>query len=169
MSESLRETVSAPISWRLACGAISGLVATGPMTAAMRRFHQRLDRKDRYPLPPREIVTSAIPAMSENAARETSIVAHFAYGALSGAALAALTRKPTLGFGIAGGVGIWLASYFGWIPAFGILKPADEHPAARNAGMIASHLIWGAAFSLAQNELLKTTPIFERGPMKDRA
>ena len=33
----------------------------------------------------------------------------------------------------------------GLLPAAGILKPATEHPARRNALMIASHLVWGAA------------------------
>ena len=88
----------APMSWRLLCGALAGMAATAPMTAAMRRFHGKLPQQERYPLPPREIVSSAVPALAENAARNSSILAHFAYGALSGAALAALRRKPTLGF-----------------------------------------------------------------------
>jgi hypothetical protein len=156
-----------PLSWRLVCGALAGMVATAPMTAAMRRFHEQLPNRDRYPLPPREIVSSAAPELPETEARNASILAHFAYGALSGAALAALKRRPTLGFGASGGVAIWAASYFGWIPAMGILKPADRHPAARNGGMILSHIIWGSAFALAQAELLKSKPIFDDGPIKD--
>jgi uncharacterized membrane protein YagU involved in acid resistance len=139
------------------------------MTAVMRRFHARLGDKDRYPLPPREIVTSVVPAMPDNAARNTAIVAHFAYGALSGAALAPLRREPAVAFGVAGGAGIWLASYFGWIPAFAVLKPAQKHPAPRNAGMIMSHIVWGACFSLAQRELVKARWAFDGGPIKDRA
>ena len=169
MTEVLGTKDSAPLSWRLVCGALAGIVATGPMTAAMRRFHRELKVNERYPLPPREIVTSTFPGMPGEVARNTSMVAHFAYGALSGLALAALRRKPTVGFGIGGGVGIWLASYLGWVPAFGILKTADRHPATRNAGMIVSHMVWGAAFALAQTELLSSRPIVEDGSMKDRA
>lgn len=40
-------------------GALSGLVATLPMTAAMSRLHQELPRSERYPLPPRELAEPA--------------------------------------------------------------------------------------------------------------
>ena len=158
-----------PLSWRLVCGALAGMVATAPMTAAMRRFHGQLPKRDCYPLPPREIVSSTAPVLPEVTARNASVLAHFAYGALSGAALAALKRRPPLGFGITGGAAIWLGSYFGWIPAAGVLKPANEHPASRNAGMILTHVAWGSAFALADTELLKAKPIFAGGPIKDRA
>jgi hypothetical protein len=42
-------------------------------------------------------------------------------------------------------VAVWAGSYLGWLPAAGILSPATEHPARRNALMIASHVVWGAA------------------------
>ena len=48
---------------------------------------------------------------------------------------------------------MWAASYLGWIPAAGLLKPATEHPARRNFMMIAAHLVWGAALALALKEL----------------
>jgi hypothetical protein len=40
------------------------------------------------------------------------------------------------------------------VPALGILKPASEHPARRNAVMITAHVVWGAATALALRELL---------------
>ena len=158
---------SPALSTRLVCGAIAGFVATAPMTAVMHRVHRRLDGEDRYPLPPREIVGSVAPPLRKEAATSTTLAAHFAYGALSGAALAAVMRKPTLGGGVAGGLSIWLASYLGWIPAFGILKPAIDHPAPRNALMNLAHIVWGAAYAIAQRDLLNSGSAFGDGLLKD--
>ena len=54
---------------------------------------------------------------------------------------------------LAGG-GVWMASYLGWLPGMGILKPATRHPGRRNALMLGAHLVWGAATALAMRELL---------------
>ncbi|MFL6767391.1 MAG: hypothetical protein ACJ8FH_01770 [Sphingomicrobium sp.] len=143
------------------------MVATAPMTAAMRRLHRLLARKDRYPLPPREITSSVVPELPQPWARDTAMAAHFAYGALCGAALAVPARKPSLAFGIAGGIGIWLGSYMGWIPAFRILKPATRHPAPRNALMILSHAVWGSAYALVHAEIIESQAIMAGGPLKD--
>lgn len=159
----------APMSSRLVLGAIAGFVATAPMTLVMHRMHRRLGRKKRYPLPPREIVETVAPALEGEPARSTTLAAHFAYGALSGAALAAIDPKPTIKSGIAGGIGVWAASYFGWIPAFGILKPASRHPGDRNKLMILAHIMWGTAFALTQRNLLKSRAAFGEGPLKDAA
>ena len=157
----------APLSSRLIYGAIAGFVATAPMTAVMHRMHRRLGRRKRYPLPPREIVETVAPAIEGEAAKSTTLAAHFAYGALSGAALAAIDRKPTIKSGIAGGIGVWAASYFGWIPALGILKPASRHPGERNKLMILAHIMWGSAFALTQRNLLNSRKAFGEGPLKD--
>ncbi|MEA3003849.1 MAG: hypothetical protein QOH81_2637 [Sphingomonadales bacterium] len=142
------------------------------MTAAMRRLHRRLPPRERYPLTPREIVDSTakqagIPLPSE-AARDVTAAAHFAYGAVTGAMLAALNPDPKKKTGAAYGVAIWLASYMGWIPAVGILKPATRHPPRRNLLMIGVHLIWGAATAAAIRELrLARETILADGPDKD--
>jgi hypothetical protein len=154
---------------RLIYGALAGLVATAPMTAVMHRLHGRLKKKERYPLPPREIIGSVAPVTEDAAATDSTLVAHFAYGALSGAALAAVIEKPTVIRGMSGGVGIWLASYLGWIPAAGILKPATRHPARRNRLMLAAHLVWGSAYAITQRELLKSRKAFDDGRLKDAA
>ena len=159
----------APLSSRLVYGAIAGFVATAPMTAVMYRMHRRLGGKKRYPLPPREIVETVAPALEGEPAKSTTLAAHFAYGALSGAALAAIDRKPTISSGIAGGMGVWVASYFGWVPAFAILKPPSHHPGHRNKLMILAHVMWGSAFALTQRNLLKSRTAFGDGPLKDAA
>ena len=59
---------------RLLIGAIAGFVGTMAMTSAMRRLHQRLPEKERYPLTPREIVDSTAEGagaeLPEEAARD---------------------------------------------------------------------------------------------------
>jgi len=124
----------------------------------MRLLWRRLPPRQRYPLPPREIVEQILPERlrahaGEDARRELTMAAHFGYGAATGALLPLLTRSRRLDVGAAYGVGIWAVSYLGWIPAFGILQPATRHPARRNALMIAVHLLWGGATALALAEL----------------
>ena len=58
----------------------------------------------------------------------------------------------------------------GWIPAFGMLKPATGHPARRNAVMIAAHFVWGWSTAEAMRELgAARETIFADGPDKDAA
>lgn len=127
------------------------------MTMAMRRLHRRLPAEERYPLTPREIVDSTATRVGTNlpseAAKDITAAAHFAYGAATGALLAAMNPDPKKRTGALYGAAIWLASYMGWIPAVGILKPAAEHPPRRNFLMIGVHLIWGAATAAAIREL----------------
>ncbi|HEV2866852.1 MAG TPA: hypothetical protein VGX37_10065 [Allosphingosinicella sp.] len=152
------------LSSRLVIGAVAGMAGTMAMTMAMRRLHARLPEEERYPLTPREIVDSALDPDDEPA-RDLTVAAHFAYGAGCGALLAAADPKPGVTRGAAAGVAVWLASYMGWIPALNLLKPANEHPARRNALMIAVHLVWGGATALALRELgAARETIFRSGP-----
>ncbi|MEA3044740.1 MAG: hypothetical protein QOH47_2578 [Sphingomonadales bacterium] len=138
---------------RLVIGGIAGFVATLAMTSAMRHLHRRLPGKERYPLPPREIVDSAL-APPPALAPELTIALHFAYGAGCGALLAAADpRIGRFGGALAGGA-VWLTSYMGWIPAFGVLKPATRHPVRRDALMIGVHFAWGWSTAEAMRELL---------------
>ena len=73
--------------------------------------------------------------------------------AATGALLAAARPAMTARFGSMAGVAVWAASYFGWIPAMGVLSPAHRHPPARNALMIAAHLVWGAVTAASYREL----------------
>ena len=143
---------------RLLIGAIAGFAGTLAMTAAMRRMHEKLPPEERYPLPPREIIDSSAAKVEVPiegaAAKNVTTAAHFAYGAASGALLgaASVTMGPVSG--AVGGIGIWLGSYMGWIPAVRILKPAMDHPARRNLLMLAAHVVWGAASAVAMRELV---------------
>jgi uncharacterized membrane protein YagU involved in acid resistance len=157
---------------RLLLGGIAGFVGTMAMTAAMRRLHQRLPEKERYPLTPREIVDSTAEQMdvplSSDAAKDVTTAAHFAYGAACGSLLGAVAPGMGAATGAVAGAGVWLGSYLGWLPAAGILKPATDHPARRNGLMIAAHLVWGAATALSMRELvLIRDTMIEDGPDED--
>ncbi len=159
---------------RLLIGGIAGFVGTIAMTAAMRRLHERLPPRERYPLPPREIIDSTADKaglpVADEAAKDVTTAAHFAYGAASGALLgvANIMVGPVTG-GVAG-VGVWLASYMGWIPGVGILKPPTDHPPRRNLLMLASHVVWGVATARAIRELVEARrTILKDGPDRDAA
>lgn len=139
---------------KLLVGAVAGLGATVPMTAAMEIMHRNLPEEEQYPLPPRTITMKAADAvdlkdkMDEEERTTLTLVSHFAYGAAAGALYAPLARKIPLSPMLAGasyGLAVWAGSYLGWLPALGVLKPATKHPVRRTALMIAAHLVWGAA------------------------
>lgn len=135
-------------------GLIAGVVATGPMTAAMILWHRRLPAAERYPLPPREITmklareAGVADKMSAETRSAATILAHFAYGGATGAIYGAVTDNipaSTLSKGVGFGLLVWAASYLGFLPGAGILKVATEHPARRNLLMIGAHVVFGAA------------------------
>lgn len=147
----------------LIAGAAAGLFATIPMTIAMKAMHSLLPREERYPLPPRLIVESAVDKsgvegeLGEDDKTHLAVISHFAYGAAMGtlynASTEAFDLEPNIARGVSYGLGVWCLSYLGLLPAAGLLTPATEHPARRNALMIASHIVWGAALGWAGREL----------------
>jgi hypothetical protein len=137
------------------------------MTAAMRRLHNILSPDERYPLPPREITERTIPAVGEAATEDLTVLTHLGFGAVAGG-LSTAVRPLGPAAGSGWGVVVWLASYFGWVPFGGFLKPASEHPVRRNALMILVHLVWGSVTAVAANELLAARrSIFAAGPLLD--
>lgn len=163
-----------PLRSRLLIGAIAGIAGTLAMTSAMARLHRRLPPAERYPLPPREIVETLAAnggaSLDDEAAKDVTTVAHFAYGAAAGAAIGAATVRPGPGAGAAAGIAIWMASYLGWLPGTGILKPATLHPPRRNALMIGAHVVWGLATARAMRELvLARETMLRAGPLRDRS
>ena len=145
---------------RLLLGALAGIAGTAAMTAAMRAMHRRLPAPERYPLPPREIIQASVPerieaALGEQRRRDLTLAAHFGYGAACGA-LFALVRPSDGAAVVPGalyGVLVWAGSYFGLLPALGVLKLATRHPPQRNALMIAAHLVWGTTTAVTLREL----------------
>ena len=152
---------------RLIVGGIAGCVATLAMTAAMRRMHRGLPRAESYPLPPRELTDRAL-APPPSVAPDLTLAAHFAYGAGCGALLAAANPRIGRLTGALAGGGIWLASYMGWIPAFGLLRPATDHPNRRNLLMLGAHFAWGWSTAAGMRELGRArTTVFAAGPAAD--
>ena len=148
---------------RILLGALAGLAATGPMTVAMKLMHERLPRGERYPLPPRQVTEglaekAGVNEQLDEEEREAATwVSHFAYGAACGALYGAVSGEKIDGHALLAGAGfglaVWAGSYLGWLPAAGVLPPATEHPARRNALMIAAHVVWGATTGVAVERL----------------
>jgi uncharacterized membrane protein YagU involved in acid resistance len=89
--------------------------------------------------------------LDESQHRALTLLAHYGYGAAAGAVYTALAQQlpgPPPLRGITFGLGVWTVSYLGLLPALGVLRVATEHPARRNALMIAAHVVWGAALGL---------------------
>ena len=146
-------------------GALAGLIATVPMTLFMLACHKRLPVSQRYPLPPSLITQRAfghyavpLPVPMPNPL--STLAAHFAFGAVTGAlfalAPAALRRHPAT-TGIGYGLAVWAGSYLGWVPGLQLMPPATRQPSSRNAMMIAAHVVWGTALGLAL-EALRSRP-----------
>lgn len=153
-------------------GAISGFLATVPMTAAMLGMHRWLPGDDRTRLPPEEITTAAGQAtgrgrwvVEEDERIGWTLVSHFGYGAASGALYAPLARRiplPRVLGGIVFALGVWAVSYLGWVPATGLMPPATQDTGRRNTLMIASHVVWGAATALLVDRLDRRSGISRR-------
>lgn len=158
---------------QLLLGALAGIGGTIAMTAAMRRLARVLPAAQRYPMPPREISQEVLPeqpqtAPSETRLRDLTVAAHFGYGALTGALFALARRPPGALAGAGYGLVVWAVSYLGWIPAVRILEPATQHPARRNALMMAVHLLWGTVTAVTLRELHHARhELFMQGPLQD--
>ena len=144
---------------RILFGALAGLAATAPMTLAMKLMHEQLPREEQYPLPPRQVTegfaekAGVSEHLDEEEREAATWASHFAYGAACGALYGALSGgrldEHPLAAGAGFGLAVWAGSYLGWLPAAGVISPATEHPARRNALMIAAHLVWGATAAAA--------------------
>src|SRR5690606_35446159 len=124
--------------------------------------HEHLPVDEQYPLPPREIVDRTIDVEQEGAARTATMLSHFGFGAVAGL-LYALPLVNRVG-GPSYGLGVWAASYLGWLPAFRILAPATDHPAQRNLLMLAAHVVCGLALAKCVEQLDAADRAFERVP-----
>lgn len=119
------------IGARLAIGGIAGLAATFALTSTARRL---------------------LPKASAPAGDLLDLVAPFAFGAIAGALLAAVDRRPGRITGAMTGGGLWLAGEIGLLPAVTI-GPARGRPARRAVAMLAGHLAWGWSAAEAIREL----------------
>ncbi|WP_248960711.1 DUF1440 domain-containing protein [Sphaerisporangium perillae] len=136
-------------------GAFSGVIATAAMSAVMVAG-------DRAGLmgehPPQRIARAALPGPKHRPKPGEGVlgaVAHFGFGAVSGALFAAAVgrREPRPPLGAVYGLAIWAVSYQGWVPGLGILPPIHRDRPGRQAIMAAGHVVYGTALVLALNRL----------------
>lgn len=134
-------------------GAAAGVVATGAMSAVMLAFRKQMGEQ-----PPDAIAKSAAHAVgaepTESEADVLALIAHLGFGLGVGAGYALLPRHlPPPVRGIALALAVWAVSYQGWVPALGILPPADEDRPARPTVMIGAHVVFGAVLGEVEDRL----------------
>lgn len=147
----------------LVAGLFGGLSATGPMTILMERWHRQLPAPQQYSLPPKEITHQIAEKVGIGlnqdgpAAASLVLLNHFAYGSAAGILYAVVAGNGRGGLikGSVFGVGVWLISYFGLLPAVSVLTSAKDHPAPRNLLMLAAHILWGIVVGLFVETMLE--------------
>jgi hypothetical protein len=134
-------------------GAVSGLIATVPMTVAMLVIQRMLPRREQTTLEPRRVSDDMLRKadlhddVSEDGKQQFSVAAHFGYGAGVGTIYALAEPFMPLPRGLRGpayALAVWAVSYAGWLPAVNTLPPPQKRPAGRNVLLVVSHLVWGA-------------------------
>jgi len=148
----------------LLTGALSGFIATAPMTFVMDVQYRFLPFHQKQNLPPKKIAMRMasklgirLPFLRKKQRTLATLLSHFGYGAAAGAAYPILARNilaSDIYKGSAYGLMVWVGSYLGWLPAAGIWRPKEE-AAPRHALMITSHLVWGALLGLISREIRK--------------
>ena len=135
---------------RIVLGAMAGILATMPMSAVIwglrhagvyhskpppetGRGGNRMARLARLPEPRR------------SRWQPLKLAQHFGFGSAAGAgfSLVSPVLRPKILAGMLVGIGIWLASYAGWIPALGILPPPQKDEKGRMFTMIVAHVVYG--------------------------
>lgn len=155
MNETVKTTVRT-ILYGAIDGAKAGAAATVPMGATLRLGLMATDTSQRVPFSAvmksieRKVGVHVDEPVHDAAAWAGHVASGAAFGALFGAAtslLPAQARSPAkdAAWGAVFGLGLWAASYLGWLPAPGVLRFAKRGPAALNATNIAAHLVWGGA------------------------
>jgi hypothetical protein len=144
-------------------GGLAGLVATAPMSLAMRAGERLVPWPWHGRLPPRQITERVLDKagvrtkLDEGERKAAATVAHYAFGTgagcLLGAAASELRTVPKPLAGVAVGMAVWAASYMGWLPAMGIRRNATEEPSGRNVQMIAAHLVWGCVAGVLLDQI----------------
>jgi uncharacterized membrane protein YagU involved in acid resistance len=133
-------------------GGLAGLLATAPMTAAMKVMHRRLPRHEQAPLPPRQITMRLAERanvdhyLDGRQRKAVTLASHFSFGTAVGSLYGLLCQRivrPGVGSGALYGLCVWAGSYLGLLPALGLLSPATHHPPRRTWLMIVAHLVWG--------------------------
>ena len=126
-------------------GVVASLAMGGAMLAAQRAG---LTGK----LPPRKFTQRMFDRFRVRRSRETekasTVAAHLSYGSACGKLYERAVRGRVMpnhpvAEGMLFGTGVWAASYFGWVPKFGLMqKPTRDRP-DRSLVMFGAHLLFG--------------------------
>ena len=147
---------------RSAVGGLAGLVATVPMTGVMAAVERGL-MPTIQALAPKQIVANTVERanighINRRTRNVASWIAHFAFGAATGAIYPLVSSRIPLPATVKGsvyGLAVWASSYLGWLPAARILPPATKQTRRRNVSLIAAHLVWGATVGVLVNRLAR--------------
>lgn len=149
-----------PVARAVVRGGAAGAAATVPMSLVMLAAG-RVGAMGTQP--PERVAEEALGrAGADDTSEETqnvaASVAHLAFGAGSGAAFALMRRglglrTPIVAQGCVFGLGVWAASYQGWIPALGILPPPERDRPGRRRTMIAAHVVYGGVLGVLEGRL----------------
>lgn len=139
-------------------GGVAGGLATVGMTAAMLAMHRCLPARQRYGLPPEQIVDEILTTadlenrLAQRQFEALTMLVHHGYGTSMGAVYGIVESHcrpaPPIVSGMSFGFVVWTLSYLGWLPAMGMDASATREPLQRNALTIVSHLIWGGTTGL---------------------
>jgi len=145
---------------RVVLGAVSGAVGTVLMTGvfALGAKAHALGEP-----PPRKLVRRTMSRLGLSPSRRTlqlsTAAAHVAFGMSMGALYGLLPRagrgrsRAPFATGPLFGLGVWAASYAGWIPALGLMPPPSRDRPGRPTTMILAHLVYGATLAGARQAL----------------
>lgn len=140
-------------------GTVLGLLATKPMSVYMERNDAARVESWWSSLPPRTITNESLRllgmqnSLTERQHRGAAVLAHYSYGAAMGAVYSAIVAsratRSSLLRGAGFGLGVWIASYLGWLPMLGSRAAAHHQRRKNNSTMILAHLIWGMTLGVA--------------------
>jgi hypothetical protein len=132
---------------RVAVGGLGGAVATVVMTGWLVVGELTGPYGEQ---PPKRLVRrfarrAGIPARrSGRGTRLAAAAAHLGFGTSCGLLYGAAVPQSTAARGTVFALGIWAASYAGWIPALGLLPPPGKDNPRRAWTTLTAHLVYGA-------------------------
>jgi uncharacterized membrane protein YagU involved in acid resistance len=142
---------------------VSGLLATIPMTAIMVKLLDHLSFLEKKELPPQQItretlLKAEIPTKDPWKLKIATWLMHFGFGSLAAVPSAQIQKANAKDIVLRGslyGIGVWTASYMGWLPLFGYRTNAFEMSPKRNGVMLASHVVWGISLVWIDHSIKK--------------
>jgi hypothetical protein len=108
-------------------------------------------------MPPERITSHFLDRFHVRRRKQTqdllAAILHIGFGAAAGAAFGVAcprVRAPLPGLlqGLLFGTAVWTVSYFGWVPALGIMPPPPRDRPGRPETMLAAHWIYGGMLAL---------------------